>query len=303
MNKILVIDKPPDFTSFDVVAKLRGILKERRIGHAGTLDPMATGVLPIFTGAATKFIDLLPCTDKKYKASFRLGIVTDTQDITGTVIQKSEAFENGAKVSYSELKAVSEKFTGDIKQIPPMYSAVKSGGRKLYDLARKGIEIERKPREAHIAKLEITEFDGCCGIIEVDCSKGCYVRTLVHDIGTALGPGAVLTSLRRTKSGCFTLNESITLSKLENLTKQQETVPFIPVDSPFSGYAKIKLNEIQTRMFLNGVQLDVNRIAGVDSVNAREFNDPIRIYSCDGKFSGLARLENETIVIVKVFRP
>ena len=201
-NGILVIDKPQDWTSHDVVAKLRGILHVKRIGHAGTLDPMATGVLPVFVGRATRAVEFAAEREKEYRAGLRLGVVTDTQDVTGTVLET-----NPISVTREQLEAVLNQFRGPIQQIPPMYSAIKKDGKKLYELARRGQEVERQPRPITIYELELmdqlspTEFT-----LRVLCSKGTYVRTLCHDIGQALGCGGTLSSLRRTQSAGFTLD-------------------------------------------------------------------------------------------------
>ncbi|MCM1480872.1 MAG: tRNA pseudouridine(55) synthase TruB, partial [Muribaculaceae bacterium] len=183
---VICVNKPAGFTSFDVIAKMRGILKMKRLGHGGTLDPMATGVLPVFAGRAAKACDILPDSGKTYEAGFRFGVTTDTQDVTGTVTK-----ERKADVTAEQLETVLENFRGEIMQIPPMYSAVSVGGKRLYDLARKGIEVERTARPVTIYTLELLEFNegGQCGVLKISCSKGTYVRTLINDIGEALGSG------------------------------------------------------------------------------------------------------------------
>ena len=200
MNGIILVDKPKDFTSFDVVAKMRGILKTRSIGHGGTLDPMATGVLPLFVGRATKCCDILPCQDKTYIAGLKLGIKTDTQDITGIVLEKREV-----NITKELFHKVVSSFVGEIDQIPPMYSAVKQDGKKLYELARKGITVERKPRKITIYEINILseDFEKNEFILEVSCSKGTYIRTLCEDIGNSLGCGGTLFSLKRKKAAGF----------------------------------------------------------------------------------------------------
>ena len=205
MNGIIIIDKPEGWTSHDVVAKLRGALKTKRIGHGGTLDPMATGVLPIFIGRGTRAVQFIENADKEYTAGLRLGIVTDTQDITGTVLESSEA-----SITPFDLAAVLPSFIGAQKQIPPMYSAIKIGGKKLYELARRGEEIQRPARDITISDIQLLDgMDDHGGfLINVSCSKGTYVRTLCHDIGAALGCGATLSSLRRTRAGIFTIEMS-----------------------------------------------------------------------------------------------
>ena len=188
MNGILCIDKPQDFTSFDVVAKLRGILGMKRIGHAGTLDPMATGVLPVFVGTATKACDIMPDNSKSYRAGFLLGQTTDTQDVTGKILMTSDK-----PVSEDDINKVLPEFTGKILQIPPMYSAVQVNGQRLYDLARQGIEVERKPREIEVKKINLIDYDEKTrtGNITISCGKGTYIRTIIHDIGGKLGCGGI----------------------------------------------------------------------------------------------------------------
>jgi len=202
INGVLIIDKPEGWTSFDVVAKLRGALRIKRIGHGGTLDPMATGVLPIFIGTATRLSNTSTDATKEYLAGIKLGTITDTQDITGNILS-----ENEVTVTFDDLKAILPRFTGPQKQLPPMFSAKKKDGKKLYELARKGIEVEREPKDIEIFKLDLENDNQ----LRVKCSKGTYVRTLCHDIGTALGCGAVMSSLRRLMSGSFKIEDAHTL--------------------------------------------------------------------------------------------
>jgi len=213
INGVLIIDKPTDWTSHDVVAKLRGALRIKRIGHGGTLDPMATGVLPIFIGQATQRSSTSTDADKEYIAGIKFGVVTDTQDITGKVLS-----ENDASVTAQELKAIIPRFTGPQKQIPPMYSAKKQGGKKLYELARKNIEVEREPREIEIKEFELLGDN----LFRIKCSKGTYIRTLCHDIGTALGCGAAMSSLRRTMSGIYRIEDAVTLENALDLISKGE---------------------------------------------------------------------------------
>lgn len=211
LNGILLIDKPSDWTSFDVIAKLRGILKTRKIGHTGTLDPMATGVLVTLVGKATKLQDKFENQDKTYLAGFQLGITTNTQDITGEITANSDKI-----IQKEDILKVIPKFTGKQEQIPPMFSAVKIKGQKLYKLARKGIEIEREPKNIEVYRLQILEYESGNGILEIECSKGTYVRTLIHDIGNALGCGGTMTSLRRTMACGFSIDECHTLEEVQN---------------------------------------------------------------------------------------
>lgn len=288
---VIVVNKPAGFTSFDVVAKCRGILKERHLGHSGTLDPMATGVLPIFIGRATKAIDVLPDSRKCYLARFKLGFSTDTQDSTGEPRQRSDK-----RAEKAEIEAVLPEFCGKIMQLPPMYSAVKVGGKRLYDLARQGIEVERTPREIEIFRLELTDFDPETGEggLEIDCSKGTYIRTLINDIGERLGTFGHMTALVRSYSQGFTLAQSVDLSHLEELAqlgRAEELI--IPIAKCFDCFPKIRLSERQERLYRNGVRLDSSRVEGA----ARE--GVHRVYG-DG-FLGLAKVEKGEIRSYKSF--
>lgn len=213
-NGVIIIDKPRDWTSMDVCAKLRGIFHEKRVGHGGTLDPLATGVLPVFVGRATRGVEYVTEGEKEYIARLLLGTVTDTQDVTGTVLERREA-----QVGRRELEAVLPRFTGDILQVPPMYSAIKRQGKKLYELARKGVTVERPPRPVTISALEVVEDDSDkenAFTLRVVCSKGTYVRTLCHDIGQALGCGGCMSDLRRTRVGAFLIGDAVTMETLVN---------------------------------------------------------------------------------------
>ncbi|MBQ4165097.1 MAG: tRNA pseudouridine(55) synthase TruB [Oscillospiraceae bacterium] len=291
MNGIICINKPQEFTSFDVVAVMRRCFKTKKVGHGGTLDPMATGVLPIFVGGATKAVDIFPDTDKSYRGGFRLGLTSDTQDIWGKLS------ESGKKTASAEaVEAVLARFRGDIMQIPPMYSALKINGQKLCDLARQGIEVEREARPITISRLELTQFDGTDGIIEVDCSSGTYIRTLIHDIGEALGTGAVMTNLCRTRACGFSLSQCHTIDEVREADEETLSSWLMPVDSVFGKYLRIELDEVQQRLYLNGVRLDAARLA--TSVPKGE---KLRVYA-DGAFLGLAEVNDENeLVSVKRF--
>ena len=287
MNGIILINKPTDFTSFDVIAKLRGILKIKRLGHAGTLDPMATGVLPVFVGKATRACDMIPNDAKRYQADFKLGIATDTQDITGTAIA-----EKSSAVTTEQLEEVLRNFWGEIEQIPPMYSAVKINGQRLYKLARKGEEIDRPARKIEIFELNLLGFDEKTqtGILDIHGSKGTYVRTLIHDIGQILNVGGTLTRLARTEAGIFKLADCVSIEQVEELKQndQLESI-IIPTGKLFESYPKIELDEVQTKMFLNGVRLDLNRVTYVEDDGYH------RVYGSDNNFLGLASTEKETM--------
>lgn len=240
LNGILIFHKPQDFTSHDVVAKLRGILRTRKIGHGGTLDPMATGVLPIFVGGATKAADYAAAQDKTYEAGFTLGFSTDTQDTTGTVTAQSEK-----RVTEDEVRAALNTFLGAQKQVPPMYSAIKIDGQKLYDLARKGKEVERPARDITILDIALLNFDPDSqkGAFRVTCSKGTYVRTIVHDLGEKLGTYAAMHALTRTRAGVYDLFEAVTFDQIER-ARDDGTLEslFRPTDSLFVDYPAVTLN-------------------------------------------------------------
>ncbi len=260
MNGIICVNKPGGVTSFDVVAKLRSILKIKKIGHGGTLDPIAEGVLPVFLGNATKACDIIPDKTKSYTAGFRLGETSDTQDITGNIVKRSET-----GVPESDLLAVMTEFTGIIRQIPPMYSAVKVGGKRLYELARKGIEAERDARETEIMSIELRRYDPETreGIIDVTCSRGTYIRTLINDIGERLGCGGIMTSLLRTASGGFTLDESHTPGEIQQAADEGRIDDLIiPVQRPFADMPPIRLDESQTEKYRHGVKLDLSEVSG-----------------------------------------
>ncbi len=256
MNGILCIDKPAGFTSFDVIAKLRGILKMRRLGHAGTLDPMATGVLPVFVGYATKACGMLPEEDKCYLAGFQLGQVTNTQDCTGKILETHEA-------SGWIKSTVRDAFPcGEIMQIPPMYSAVSVNGKRLYELARQGKEIQRQARPATVSLYDFDfDPDTGTGSAEIKCSKGTYIRTLIHDMGQALGCGAVMTSLRRTQAAGFCLKDCHTLEEVQQLAQQNRISEIIiPIAEVFSDLPEIRLNPEQTTCYRHGVKLELTQL-------------------------------------------
>lgn len=284
-NGILVIDKPRDWTSHDVVAKLRGILRERRIGHAGTLDPMATGVLPVFVGRATRAVEFASEREKEYIAGLRLGTVTDTQDVTGTVLET-----HPVTVTRDRLEAALDRFRGEILQIPPMYSAIKKQGKKLYELARRGVEVEREPRPITIYELELLEqVSETDWTLRVLCSKGTYVRTLCHDIGKALGCGGTLYSLRRTKSAGFGLDQAMTLEQVAETEDPASLL--LPVDTCFAQYPVLTLTEAEEeRKVRNGNPFFLDGSDGA-----------YRVYGPNGDFLALSRLEKGRLVTIKSF--
>ncbi len=296
MNGIICINKATDYTSFDVVAIVRGMTKTKRVGHSGTLDPLATGVLPIFIGNATKACDLMPDDCKSYQAGFELGKKTDTLDITGTITKT--AISN---ITQNDILDILPKFTGDIEQIPPMYSAVKINGQRLYDIARKGGEVERKPRKVTIFELKLLNFDeqSQTGELIITCSKGTYVRTIIDDIGELLGVYGVMTSLIRTKANGFSLDECYTLEQAQELINSGEfESKLLPVEKIFFELPYIKLNPHQSKMFKNGVKLDLNRVIFKQTEKGLH-----QVYDSDKNFLAIAKvdLENMELVIDKMF--
>ncbi len=288
MNGIIVIDKPKDHTSFDIVAIVRRILHEKKIGHTGTLDPMATGVLPVLVGRAAKAQSLLPDTDKSYIADFRLGITTDTLDITGQVLS-----EKKCSVTREEILSVLPRFRGDIMQVPPMYSAVQKDGVRLYDLARRGIEVERAARPVHISELELVSFD-CdtqCGRLKTVCSKGTYIRVICDDIGKALGCGCVMTALRRTAACGFSEADALTLEKLKEYAEAGDIGRYIrTTDSIFACYPELTVSEGQRFRFTNGGALALDRLKGADLSSDGQM---LRVYGPDRVFLGLGRTDTD----------
>ena len=257
MNGVLLIDKPKEFTSFDVIAVVRGLTGQRKAGHTGTLDPNATGVLPVLLGSATKAQDLIPNHDKKYIADLKLGMTTDTLDIWGKELTKT-----GSDVTGEELESALDGFRGEIWQLPPMFSAVQKNGQRLYDLARKGMEVERERRKVTVYSLTLLEFDRKtqCGRLEVFCSKGTYVRTIIDDIGAKLGVGAVMTGLRRVEACGFSIDDCFTLDELKELKEQGELSKALrSAESLFSDYPVLYISPMQAKRFSNGGALDVSR--------------------------------------------
>lgn len=282
MNGILCMNKPQDFTSFDVIGKLRGILHMKRLGHTGTLDPMATGVLPILVGTATKACDILPNQDKTYQATVVFGKATDTLDIWGTPVQDYPE----QHVTEAALRAVLPEFLGDITQLPPMYSAVSVNGKRLYELARKGETVERPTRTVHIDAITLDAFDETqqTATLTVSCGKGTYIRTLLSDIGQRLGGDAVMTALTRTAACGYPLQDCLTFEQvaaaMADGTLEEH---LLPTDSLFSSYPKLRLNAAQERMFCNGVKLDLNRLRDL-----QPDQDIYTVYGATGTFLGTA---------------
>lgn len=285
MNGILLVDKPQDWTSHDVVAKLRGVFGERRIGHSGTLDPLATGLLVVFLGRATKAVEFSEAAEKEYVAHLRLGLETDTQDITGTVLRTSSEVPDR-----SALEAVLPQFRGEICQLPPMYSAIKVNGKKLYEIARKGGEVERQSRQITIHELTLLGEENGDYLLRVRCSKGTYIRTLCHDIGQALGCGGVMTALRRTRIGGYDVRDAYTMTALSEMDRASAEPLLLPLDSLFSDLPAVTLSGVNEAHCRNG----------------RPFSLPLpdgryRLYGNDGQFLMIAAAESENVIAVKRF--
>ena len=302
MDGIIVVNKPQNFTSFDVVAVMRRLCGQRKIGHTGTLDPMATGVLPLLLGNAARAQDILPDSDKEYVAQFKLGIRTDTLDIWGNVLE-----EKTVSAKLEDIISLIPKYSGEITQVPPMYSAVKKNGVRLYDLARQGIEVEREGRKVTISQLKLLTYDDetFSGQLKIECSKGTYIRTLIDDIGKDLGCGAVMTSLVRTKACGFMLEDSVTLDELKELSKEGECPENMrellrSSESLFTVYRKISVSEKQSLRFSNGNPLDIERTA---VKNSAEDGEILRVRDRNGKFLGLGKvsLDSGLIKIFKLF--
>ena len=283
MNGIVIIDKPQDWTSQDVTARLRRVFQTRRIGHGGTLDPMATGVLPVFVGRATRGVEFFEHAEKTYEAVIRFGITTDTEDISGTVLTRQDV-----SLTEEQFLAILPRFRGEIMQVPPMYSALKINGQKLVDLARKGREVERQPRPITIHELEMANFSGETAKIRVRCSKGTYIRTLCKDIGEALGCGACMEALRRVQAGEYTIDEAVPLLKLLEMENPEQVLR--PVDTMFRSYPAVTLTENQEKRGRNGAAFTVKLADGT-----------YRAYSKSGEFLLLAKVESGVMSTVKSF--
>ena len=286
-NGIIVIDKPQEWTSMDVCAKLRGIFQEKRIGHAGTLDPMATGVLPVFVGRATRAVEFAGEGEKEYVAGLRLGLVTNTQDTSGETLE-----EHPVSVTQEELERVLEQFRGEIDQVPPMYSAIKINGKKLYELARKGREVERPARKVTIHSLTLESREGEADFtIRVRCSKGTYVRTLCHDIGQALGCGGCMSSLRRTMAAGFTLEEAVTLDEVQQAEDPAKLL--LPVDAYFAGRPVLLLKPELEKKVRNGMTVILPQTPGISG--------ECRVYGESGEFLALGKLSGKKLETIKSF--
>lgn len=283
MNGIVIVDKPQDWTSQDVTARLRRVFGTRRIGHGGTLDPMATGVLPVFVGRATRAVEFFEHAEKTYETILRLGLTTDTEDITGAELTRRDV-----SVSEEQIADALERFRGEILQVPPMYSALKVDGRKLCDLARKGAQVERKPRPVTIHELTLLCMQGADVCLRVRCSKGTYIRTLCKDIGAVLGCGGCMAALRRTGAGEYTIDEAVPLRKL--LEAEHPESNLRPVDTMFAKYPAVTLTPNQEKRCRCG-----------NSFTCPLPDGRYRAYSRSGEFLMLAEVISGTMKTVKSF--
>ena len=288
MTGAVVLDKPEGITSFWAAAQLRRVFGERKIGHTGTLDPMASGVLPILLGGATRFASFLPSRDKAYRATFLLGAETDTLDITGTVVRQRFVDANEADV-----RRTLQRYRGRIRQVPPMYSAVKSDGVRLYELARQGVEVEREARDVKILRLDLVHADALKGeyTIDVQCSAGTYIRSLVSDVGRDLGCGAVLTALRRTAANGIPLSQAHTLDFLRGCGAEELPQFVIPVDRLLEPYPAVTVTDKQSVRFGHGGELSADRVHGLGA------DGLYRVYRPDGTFSGLGDLRDGVLAV------
>lgn len=283
-NGIMNVYKEAGFTSHDVVAKLRGICKQKKIGHTGTLDPEAVGVLPVCFGSGTKLCDMLTDWDKEYIATLRLGVVTDTQDLTGQVLFHAEE-ETLSALTQEQVRECILGFLGDYEQIPPMYSALKVNGKKLYELARAGKEVERKPRAVQIRELEILQMNLSTVRFRVVCSKGTYIRTLCHDIGEKLGCGGAMASLIRSRVGIFGLEEALRLSEIEKLRDENKISNIIvPPDVVFGDCREVKVTSVARRLLENGNKIPAGMLADSSLLRGKE---RLRMYDEEGRFYGI----------------
>lgn len=282
-NGILIVDKPAGWTSQDVAAKLRGVFHERRIGHSGTLDPMATGVLVLFVGRATRAVEFAESDSKEYLAGLRLGLVTNTQDTSGETLET-----HPVSVTREELDAALDAFRGDISQIPPMYSAIKIGGKKLYELARAGLEVARPARDITIHALELLSCAPPDFTLRVHCSKGTYVRTLCHDLGAALGTGGCMAALRRTAAGAYTAAQAVPLADI--LAHPAPESLLLPVDTLFAAHPALTLTPAQEKCCRNGASFTLRFTPG-----------RYRLYAESGEFLALGEVRDGRMETVKSF--
>lgn len=285
MTGFVFLNKDEDMTSFFAASRLRRVFSTKKVGHTGTLDPMATGVLPVAVGGATRFIDFIPDSDKSYRARFLLGKTTDTLDITGKVLTESEV-----NVKREDIEKILPIFTGEIFQVPPMFSALKKDGVRLYDLARQGVEVEREKRKITVYYLSLTDYEGENEFeIEVSCSKGTYIRTLIDDIGKELGCGAVMTGLCRTRANGVDISDCISLADLQALSEKGEEASALHGVDSILPYKEIRVTDNQARRFSNGGELDTQRL----KITPEE--GIYKVYSHGGDFLGLGEIDEDKL--------
>ena len=297
ISGILNIKKEAGFTSHDVVAKLRGIVHQKKIGHTGTLDPDATGVLPVCLGKATKLCDIIGDWDKTYEAVLLLGRETDTEDTSGQTLKEREV-----TVTEEEIRDIILSFQGSYDQIPPMYSAKKVNGKKLYELARQGIVIERKPCPVTLSSIIIKKIDLPYVTFEVTCSKGTYIRTLCHDIGEKLGVGAAMDQLLRTKVSIFEVDQALTLAQIEERIQQEDRSFVLPVDQLFTQYPKMQVaDEEAAKMLRNGNPITIGKLKSFNEVKKYQNKSRVLVYNENGEFRAIYELRGNYYRVVKMF--
>ena len=296
INGIINVNKEAGYTSFDVVAKLRGILKQRKMGHTGTLDPDATGVLPVCLGSATKLCESMTDKEKEYLGVMRLGVTTDTQDMTGTILSEKEV-----NCSEEEILNAVNSFIGEYDQLPPMYSAVWVNGQRLYDLARKGKVVDRPTRRVSIGNITVEKLNLPLITLRITCSKGTYIRTLMNDIGEKLGCGASMDSLVRTKTGVFKIENAYTLAEIEKIRDEGNLVKIVtPVDEFFADYGKGFVKDDALKLLINGNTLDNSSFSQTE---LKENEEKIRVYDKEGTFYGVYEKKGNTYKPFKMFLP
>ena len=296
INGIINVNKEAGYTSFDVVAKLRGILKQRKMGHTGTLDPDATGVLPVCLGSATKLCESMTDKEKEYLGVMRLGVTTDTQDMTGTILSEKEV-----NCGEEEILNAVNSFIGEYDQLPPMYSAVWVNGQRLYDLARKGKVVDRPTRRVSIGNITVEKLNLPLITLRITCSKGTYIRTLMNDIGEKLGCGASMDSLVRTKTGVFKIENAYTLAEIEKIRDEGNLVKIVtPVDEFFADYGKGFVKDDALKLLINGNTLDNSSFSQTE---LKENEEKIRVYDKEGTFYGVYEKKGNTYKPFKMFLP
>jgi len=294
---VLIIDKPDGMTSHDIVNKVRRLYGTRRVGHTGTLDPMATGVLTVLIGRAAKAAEYLSCDRKTYLATLRLGLTTDTEDTTGQVLTQTDSIPDEAAVM-----AALPRFRGEIMQVPPMYSALKVGGQKLYDMARRGEVIERPARPITIHRLEAKRLTDTDYALTVSCSAGTYIRTLCADIGAALGCGGAMAALRRIEAGGFSLDHAVTPTALEEMNEQERLALLLPVEALFADLPTVRLSAFHERLIRGGCAVDQRKLGQVLALGTR-----VRLVNAAGAFFALGEIvsdaESGTLCVksIKIF--